>query len=120
MPRAATQSIINGQTASDATLDDAPGPPGGSGFISADDYSDANGLNGLRLRCIVGSGGAFTTGVGGPLVATDILDARALMGRGIGYVDVHLLASATLGDGCRLWTLDRRLTELAQELGVSV
>lgn len=36
------------------------------------------------------------------------IDQHALMGRGIGYVDVHLLASARLAHA-RLWTRDKRL-----------
>ena len=112
MPRAAAQSIINGQPASSALLDDAPAV---SGLVSADGYSVASGVNGLRLRCIVGSAGAFTTGVGGPLVATDILDARALMGdygaretelacitSGMGYIgllkDPNVLTVDKMGD----------------------
>lgn len=43
------------------------------------------------------------------------IDARRLMGRGLGYVDVHLLASA-LVSGTSLWTLDKRLHEAAAEL----
>jgi hypothetical protein len=39
------------------------------------------------------------------------------MGRGIGWVDVHLLASAKLS-GCGLWLLDRRLAVNAREQGV--
>ena len=42
--------------------------------------------------------------------------ARGLMGKGLGCVDVHLLASA-LVSGAALWTLDRRLCETAAELG---
>ena len=45
-----------------------------------------------------------------------LIERRDLMGRGIGYVDVHLLASAALADLGRLWTRDRRLTEAATEL----
>jgi predicted nucleic acid-binding protein len=41
------------------------------------------------------------------------------MGRGIGYVDVHLLASARLSH-CRLWTQDRRLASVAQEQGLAI
>jgi len=37
------------------------------------------------------------------------------MGRGLGLVDVHLLASAQLGEA-PLWTLDKRLRKAAQEL----
>lgn len=40
-----------------------------------------------------------------------------LWGRGIGWVDAHLLASALL-TGCRLWTLDRRLDAAAGQLGL--
>ena len=50
--------------------------------------------------------------------AVAFIDARELMGRGIGWVDVHLLASAALSAGMRLWTLDRRLAEVADELGL--
>jgi predicted nucleic acid-binding protein len=46
------------------------------------------------------------------------IDQHELMGRGIGYVDVHLLASARLG-GTLLWTRDKRLHALATELGLA-
>jgi len=54
-------------------------------------------------------------------VATDaealaFVDARALMGRGVGYVDVHLLASAALGGDTRLWTRERRLASVAANI----
>jgi len=42
------------------------------------------------------------------------------MSRGVGYIDVHLLASAALSGGLRLWTLGRRLRLVATELGLSV
>jgi len=45
------------------------------------------------------------------------VEANRLMGRGIGWVDVHLLASARL-TGIPLWTLDRRLNEVAGSLGL--
>ncbi|MEB3362082.1 MAG: type II toxin-antitoxin system VapC family toxin [Synechococcaceae cyanobacterium] len=41
-----------------------------------------------------------------------------LMGRGIGYVDAHLLASARLSHG-RLWTDDRRLAAVAEGQGLA-
>lgn len=42
-----------------------------------------------------------------------------LFGRGIGYVDAHLLAAVLqLTDG-RLWTRDKRLLKQAQRLGVA-
>lgn len=46
-----------------------------------------------------------------------LIDRRTLQGRGCGYVDVSLLASALLGDQTLLWTLDRRLDGVAAELG---
>ena len=48
--------------------------------------------------------------------ALDYIERRALMGRGIGYVDVHLLASAALAGAARLWTRDKRLAALAANL----
>ncbi len=39
-----------------------------------------------------------------------------LMGKGLGYVDVHLLGSALL-TGIPLWTLDKRLNKVAMEIG---
>jgi predicted nucleic acid-binding protein len=48
--------------------------------------------------------------------ALGFIERRALMGRGIGYIDVHLLASAALADVGRLWTRDRRLAAVAAEL----
>ena len=46
------------------------------------------------------------------------IERHALHGRGIGYVDVHLLASTALGGGARLWTLDQRLHGAATALGL--
>jgi predicted nucleic acid-binding protein len=44
--------------------------------------------------------------------------ARALHGRGVGWVDVHLLASALVGR-LELWTTDPALAILAKELGIN-
>jgi predicted nucleic acid-binding protein len=43
--------------------------------------------------------------------------ARRLHGRGIGWVDAHLLASSLVGR-LKLWTTDPRLANVARELGV--
>ncbi len=51
--------------------------------------------------------------------ALSFLERRALMGRGIGFIDVHLLASTALGAPARLWTLDRHLAAIATELNVA-
>jgi predicted nucleic acid-binding protein len=43
---------------------------------------------------------------------------RKLNGRGIGWVDAHLLASALVGR-LTLWTADSRLATVATELGIA-
>ena len=48
------------------------------------------------------------------------IDRHTLMGRGIGYIDAHLLASASLDSPARLWTRDKRLKLLADELGLGM
>ena len=63
-------------------------------------------------------------GLPAAVVASDsevllLIEREQLMGRGIGYVDAHLLASAKLSH-CQLWTQDRRLVALAQEGGLAM
>jgi predicted nucleic acid-binding protein len=43
---------------------------------------------------------------------------RNLQGRGVGWIDVHLLASA-LVDRLQVWTADPRFAEVADELSVA-
>jgi predicted nucleic acid-binding protein len=47
----------------------------------------------------------------------EFVDARKLMGKGLSFIDIHLLASAVLG-GVPIWTADRRLAAIARVLGV--
>jgi predicted nucleic acid-binding protein len=49
-----------------------------------------------------------------------MVERRRLYGRGIGYVDAALLASCLLAPGTRLWTRDRRLHAIAEEMDVGV
>jgi hypothetical protein len=57
-----------------------------------------------------------------PLVANDEVDefvkVRNLSGRGIGWIDAHLLASVVVANTL-LWTAHKRLEVVAKELGVS-
>ena len=57
-----------------------------------------------------------------PMIETieilNFIENRSLMGRGLGYVDIHLLASAMIGN-VLFWTFDRRLHEAATELGIA-
>ena len=50
-------------------------------------------------------------------VVTFVRD-RALHGRGVGWIDIHLLASAIVGR-LELWTADPRFAAIAKELGVA-
>lgn len=48
--------------------------------------------------------------------AIAFIEAKALMGQGIGFIDVHLLASTALSGQARLWTHDKRLAQAAMRL----
>jgi predicted nucleic acid-binding protein len=45
------------------------------------------------------------------------VERHKLMGRGLGLVDVHLLASTTIG-GASIWTADNKLCLAARNLGI--
>ena len=45
------------------------------------------------------------------------IEKRKLRGRGLSAVDVHLLASVVVVPGTTLWTRDKRLRDVAQDLG---
>lgn len=47
--------------------------------------------------------------------ALHFIDRHKLMGKGLGYIDIHLLASAML-TGVKLWTLDKNLVKMAEQL----
>ena len=49
----------------------------------------------------------------------EMVDRNTLYGRGIGYVDAHLLAAVRLRMGASLWTRDRRLHNVARGLSVA-
>lgn len=58
------------------------------------------------------------------VVATDaealrFIERHALFGRGVGYVDAHLLAATRLTGSAKLWTSDKRLHGVADELGLA-
>jgi len=48
------------------------------------------------------------------------IERHNLYGRGVGYVDVHLLAAARLTTDATLWTNDQRLHVVADALGLAV
>jgi len=59
------------------------------------------------------------------IAATDaevlqFIDRHTLFGRGVGYIDIHLLAAAQLTAGTELWTRDKRLHAIAVQLGLAI
>lgn len=48
-----------------------------------------------------------------------LLESHSLMGKGIGYVDLHLLSSCLLTHTAQLWTRDKRLLGIAETLGIT-
>jgi predicted nucleic acid-binding protein len=58
------------------------------------------------------------------LVATEeevarMIENLELYGAGIGYVDAHLVATSILIENAKLWTRDKRLLAVAQQLGIA-
>ncbi len=46
------------------------------------------------------------------------IEKRRFMGRGLGYIDMHLLAASVI-HGVEIWTRDKRLKDVAAELGLA-
>lgn len=53
-----------------------------------------------------------------PAEVLQLIELRKLKGRGLGYVQVHLLASALLTPGATLWTRDPVLLRVVRDLGL--
>ena len=53
------------------------------------------------------------------LEVLQLINREVLFGRGIGYVDAHLLAATRLTVGSKLWTRYRRLHTVAAHLGLA-
>ena len=49
-----------------------------------------------------------------------LIEGYRLYGRGVGYVDAHLLAAVRVWRGATLWTRDRRLLAVAEEMRIAV
>lgn len=46
------------------------------------------------------------------------IENNQLMGKGLGYIDVHLLAAASLTE-VPIWTIDKKLDAVSQKMGLS-
>jgi predicted nucleic acid-binding protein len=47
------------------------------------------------------------------------IENHQLMGTGLGYIDVHLMASAVLTE-IPIWTLDKKLNTISSKLGIGL
>jgi len=47
------------------------------------------------------------------------IERRDLMARGVGYLDMHLLASVNLHGHAALWTRDKRLAAISRDLSLA-
>lgn len=57
--------------------------------------------------------------VADPEEVLQMIDQRDLIAKGVGYVDVHLLATTLTSPGVRLWSRDKRLRDMASEFGIA-
>ena len=46
------------------------------------------------------------------------IENNQLVGKGLGYIDIHLIASAVLTD-VRLWTFDKTLDKITKKIGIN-
>jgi len=66
----------------------------------------------------------YLDGLKGPTLASNaevrrFIETHKLFGRGVGYIDAHILVSVRLTPGTSLWTRDKRLREVAEEMGLA-
>jgi predicted nucleic acid-binding protein len=51
-----------------------------------------------------------------PAEALNFIESHQLMGPGVGYIDIHLLAATALAENAMLWTGDKRLKKVASKM----
>lgn len=47
------------------------------------------------------------------------IETHQLMGKGVGWIDLHLLTAVSLTEGVQLWTRDKRLKTIAEALSLA-
>jgi predicted nucleic acid-binding protein len=78
----------------------------------------ACGLPPAREQTLAGLGFLQSSGYVGTREVMEFIERRQLYGRGYRLVDLTLLASTLVTPDAELWTLDKRLSALAEECGV--
>ncbi len=48
------------------------------------------------------------------------IENNKMMGRGIGFIDAHLMAAAAMADASRIWTRDKHLERVATDLNLAI
>ncbi|HEX7729350.1 MAG TPA: PIN domain-containing protein [Terracidiphilus sp.] len=71
-----------------------------------------------RVRTLADLRSLSQTPVADQAEIDNLIESRRLYARGIGFVDLHLIASALLDGNLSVWTLDKRFADVAGELGV--
>lgn len=54
--------------------------------------------------------------VASPAEALRFIESNKLMGQGVGYLDIHLLAATALAENALIWTGDKRLYRIARKM----
>jgi predicted nucleic acid-binding protein len=49
----------------------------------------------------------------------DFIETHQLMGKGVGWIDLHLLTAVSLANTVHLWTRDKRLKNIAETLNIA-
>ena len=75
---------------------------------------------GQRKRTLAALASLPAAVVAQPNEVQSLIEIRSLHGRGIGYIDAHLIASALITPDTVLWTRDRRLRVVAESMKIHV
>ena len=75
------------------------------------------GDRGGRTKLLSGYGRMFQAAIVPHMDVVAFVEVRNLQGRGVGWIDVSLLASAIVS-GLKLWTADPRFSAMADGFGV--
>ena len=75
---------------------------------------------GQRQKTLAGLASLPVALVARPVEVNAMIERHILYGRGIGYIDAHLIASVLLTPEAVLWTREKRLRVVAESLKIHV